>query len=118
MSRTDEDRVADTLDACSLLGEIVAQGREAFDGSRILRSGAERQLEIIGVAAASLSDETAHRIPGPTVSKAKAMRNFIAHAYFKVDDNAVWKTISEDVPGLAALLVEENRAPNTETADS
>ena len=46
------------------------------------------------------------------------MRNFIAHAYFKVDDNAVWKTISEDVPGLVALLVEENRVPNTETADS
>ena len=96
----------------------MAQGREAFDGSRILRSAAERQLEIIGVATDSLSDKTAHRIPGPTVSKAKAMRNFIAHAYFKVDDNAVRKTLSEDVPGLAALLVEENRAPNTETADS
>ena len=118
MSRTDKDRIADILDACSLLNEIVAQGREAFDGSRILRSAAERQLEIIGVAADSLSDETAHRIPGPTVSKAKAMRNFIAHAYFKVDDNAVWKTISEDVPGLVALLVEEHRTRNTETAES
>ena len=96
----------------------MAQGREAFDGSRILRSAAERQLEIIGVAADSLSDEAAHRIPGPTVSKAKAMRNFIAHTYFRVDDNAVWKTISEDVPGLVALLVEEDRTPNTEPAES
>ena len=107
MSRTDAERIADILDACDLLAEIVAHGREAFIDDRILRSAAERQLEIIGVAADSLSEETTRRIPGTTVSKAKAMRNFLAHTYFRVDDNAVWKTIAEDVPELAALLVDE-----------
>ena len=111
MSRADEERVADILDACALLEEIVAQGREAFHESRILLSAVERQVEIIGVAAGGLSGEAARHIPEATVSKAKAMRNFIAYAYFMVDHNAVWKTISEDVPELAALLASQT-APN------
>ena len=68
MSRADEERVADILDACAVLEEIVAQGRKAFDESRIPRGAAERQLEIIGVAAGGLSGEMARHIPGSSHS--------------------------------------------------
>ncbi len=33
-----------------------------------------------------------------------AMRNRIAHGYFKVDFELVWKTIHEDLPELHALI--------------
>jgi uncharacterized protein with HEPN domain len=35
-----------------------------------------------------------------------AMRNRIAHGYFKVDFELVWKTIHEDLPELHALIVQ------------
>ena len=63
MSRTDKDRLEDILEASHKLAEIVARGRDEFDKDWVLRSAAERQLEIIGEAAGGLSEELAERRP-------------------------------------------------------
>ena len=56
MTQRDVDFIEHILDAASKLAEIVTAGREAFDSSWLVRSAAERQLEIIGEAASKLSD--------------------------------------------------------------
>lgn len=68
-----------------------------------------RNFEIIGEA----SNNIARRYPEFTASHpelplafAYGMRNAIAHGYFKVDLEIVWKTISSDLPALYAQVRE------------
>lgn len=71
MSRRDDERVADILEAAGEMAEITAQGRDAWDKDRIRRLAAERLLEIIGEAASSLSEDFRARhpdVPGETSS--------------------------------------------------
>ncbi len=110
MSRTDEQLVADILEASRKLAEIVSKGRSHFDKNWIARSAAERQLEIIGTAAANLSDQIRKLKPDLPVSKAKAMRNFISHEYFNVDMDILWITISSSVPQFVQLVTEGSPA--------
>ncbi len=57
MSRRDDERVADILDAASEIGAVIKLGRDAWDKDRIRQLAVERLLEIIGEAANSLSEE-------------------------------------------------------------
>jgi uncharacterized protein with HEPN domain len=66
VSRRDDERVADALDAASEIAEIIELGRDAWDKDRIRRLAAERLLEIIGEAANSLTG--LHDVPRITAS--------------------------------------------------
>jgi hypothetical protein len=57
VSRRDDQRVADILDAASEIGEVIELGRDAWDKDRIRQLAVERLLEIIGEAANSLSEQ-------------------------------------------------------------
>ena len=48
MSRSDDERVADILEAAAEVSGLVASGREKWDGDRTRRLAVERLLEIIG----------------------------------------------------------------------
>jgi uncharacterized protein with HEPN domain len=63
VSRRDDERVADILDAASEIAAIIELGRDAWDKDRIRRLAVERLLEIIGEAANSLSGTSARSIP-------------------------------------------------------
>ena len=63
-----------------------------------------KSLEIVGEAAASLSDDTrnAHpKIPWPDIV---GMRNRLVHVYFDIDFRLVWDTVCSDLPVLIAQL--------------
>lgn len=63
-----------------------------------------RELEIIGEAASKISAETRSKntsIPRQDIS---GMRNRLIHAYFDVDLDTVWSTVSRDLPILKAEL--------------
>lgn len=64
MSRRDDERVADILDAADEIAAVIEPGRDAWDKDRLRQLAAERLLEIIGEAANSLSDEFRARYPG------------------------------------------------------
>jgi len=104
VSRTDEQLVADILEACTKLAEIVSEGRSQFDTNWMVRSAAERQLEIIGTAANNLSEQVTLSKPELAIRQAKDMRNLISHEYFRVDPDTLWNTISTSVPVFARLL--------------
>ncbi len=104
MSRTDEQLIADILEASRRLGEIVSEGRSEFDKNWKVQSAAERQLEIIGIVASNLSDETIQHRPDLPIREVKAMRNLVSHEYFRVDPDILWNTISNSVPPFACSL--------------
>jgi uncharacterized protein with HEPN domain len=54
VSRTDDQRVLDILDAADLIAGVVKDGRKAWDQDRLR---VERLLEITGESANALSDD-------------------------------------------------------------
>ena len=63
-----------------------------------------RELEIIGEAASKVSPEIRsqnHAIPWQDIT---GMRNRLIHAYFDVDLDSVWSTVTKDLPTLKAEL--------------
>jgi uncharacterized protein with HEPN domain len=57
VSRTDDQRVLDILDAADLIAGVVKDGRKAWDQDRLRQLAVERLLEIIGESANTLSDD-------------------------------------------------------------
>lgn len=102
--RTDEERIADILDAAELIGSAVKLGRDRFDEDHFVQSAVIRWIQIIGEAASRLSPETRAAHPGVSWRGAAAMRNRTMHGYFDVDLDVVWEAASVSVPDLAARL--------------
>lgn len=88
--------------------ETFTSGRSGDDylHDPLLRSGVERQLLIIGEAMNQLrrvDPETAEHITG--LGPAIGLRNVLAHSYATVDDDVIWRTVTNDLPSLRADLV-------------
>ena len=60
----------------------------------------ERAITIIGEAARNVPDEIRKRFPAVPWADMVGMRNFVTHAYFRVDRETVWKTITVVIPDL------------------
>ena len=93
------------LDAANeALTFIQGKNRADLDIDRMLVLSLIRELEIIGEAASKISAETRSQntsIPWQDIS---GMRNRLIHAYFDVDLDTVWSTVSRDLPTLKAEL--------------
>ena len=63
-----------------------------------------RCIEIIGEAAARVSAATRESAPDVPWNAIVGMRNRLVHAYFDVDADLVWKTISVELPALKGRL--------------
>lgn len=118
MSQRDNDLIEHILDAAGKLAEIVAAGRGAFDDSWLVRSAAERQLEIIGEAAGKLSERLSERRPDLPISEARSLRNVIAHEYGDVDYDLLWQTMSASVPQFADSLATELAVRSTDAVET
>ncbi len=74
-----------------------------------------RCIEVVGEAASQISPafrEAHPNIPWPQII---GMRNRLIHAYFDVDLDRVWDTITDDLPPLIAAL--ERLVPGGELGD-
>lgn len=59
-----------------------------------------RSIEIIGEAAGKLPQDVRHRAPDIPWNKVTGMRNRLAHEYFGIDAQILWKTAVEALPPL------------------
>jgi len=89
------------------LAQDFVQGRTRDDMATdaLLRSGVERQLQIVGEALsqlARLDDELASKIPD--LSDIVGLRNILVHGYAKVNLDRLWRVLHEDVPTLRLQL--------------
>ena len=104
MSRSDDQRIADILDAADELAAIIELGRERFLSESLLRRAAERLLEIIGEAANAISDDTRTLHPEVPWVDVTRLRVVLAHHYHRVDADQVWVIARDEVPALVAAL--------------
>jgi uncharacterized protein with HEPN domain len=63
-----------------------------------------RYLEIIGEAAARISDEGKATMPQLPWNSIVGMRNRLIHAYFDINLDIVWQTVKEELPELLEIL--------------
>jgi len=122
MSR-DPERLSDYLEHILEAIERISRYTEDMDEPAFLMNNMAqdaviRNLEIIGEASHNIEDhfpEFAAAHPDVPLASAYQMRNAVAHGYFKVDLEIVWKTVQNDLSGLTAqvcsLLQELTRSP-------
>ncbi len=84
----------------------LAEGRrrEDLDSDRLLNLSLVRLLEIVGEAAARLSDGTRSRCPQVPWPDVIGLRNRLIHGYDTVDFDILWDIIHDDLPPLIAQL--------------
>lgn len=107
MQRDPRAYLWDALRAAGLL-EQFSNGKTFADYTEddLLRSGVERQFEIIGEALNQLSrvaPEVASAIP--ELPRIVAFRNILIHGYAVVDDALVWQLLTDKLPALRDVLV-------------
>jgi uncharacterized protein with HEPN domain len=104
VSRSDDERVADILEAADELALVVAVGRQAFVASALHRRAAERLLEIIGEASTALSDVFTAARPSVPWRDVGALRILLAYHYHRIDVDQVWQIAAVSVPELVRHL--------------
>lgn len=108
----DQQRLTDYLAHIVQAIERIGRYTENLDQVRFLdnelvQDAVIRNLEIIGEASNNIEKhypEFAAAHPELPLSYAYQMRNAVAHGYFQVDLEIVWKTIQGDLPDLLALV--------------
>ena len=105
MSREDEIRLRHMVDAAREAASFaVGRTRGDLDADRQLVLALVKEIEIVGEAAARVSEATRAHLPGIPWDELIGMRNRLVHAYFDVNLSIVWQTVHEDLPKLIALL--------------
>ncbi len=98
-------RVRHMLDAANeILKFCKGKERSDLDADRKLSLSIVHLLEIIGEAAAGLSEEFRKTHPHIPWNAVIGMRNRLIHGYYDIDLDIVWKTVIEDVPLLVGRL--------------
>lgn len=83
---------------------VTGRTKADYDNDLLLRSGVERQVEIIGEAARNVSDQTKAANPGIPWAPIQAQRHRIAHEYGDINDDLIWSVATIHVPGLIERL--------------
>ncbi|MCE2398445.1 MAG: DUF86 domain-containing protein [Gemmatimonadetes bacterium] len=65
---------------------------------------ATKAVEIVGEAAAQVSEDARRENPDIPWRDIIAMRNRLVHAYFEINLELVWQTVRHDLPDLIARL--------------
>ncbi len=98
------DYLAHMLEAIERINRYTENIDElAFLHNELVQDAVIRNLEILGEASNNIQkhySEFATQHPELPLAFAYQMRNAVAHGYFKVDYEIVWKTIHADLPVL------------------
>jgi len=114
LSRRDQQRLADYLGHILHAIERIERytddmGEVAFLNDEMAQDAVIRNFEIIGEASHNIEvyfPEFAKAHPELPLAFAYQMRNAVAHGYFKVDLEIVWKTLNNDLSGLCTQVRE------------
>ncbi|MDA3951702.1 MAG: DUF86 domain-containing protein [Spirochaeta sp.] len=101
MPPKDQAFLWDISQACNdILAFVQNLTYERFEESKLVRFAVERQLMVIGEAAAHLSEETRTAEPDVPWSSIIGLRNILAHEYGEVLNQRVWAVVTRRVPEL------------------
>jgi len=106
MPRHDDGvRLRHMLDAArEAVASAGLRGRDALATEHIWLLGLVKCVEIVGEAAARVSQPTRNAHPQIPWVAIVGMRNRLVHAYYDIDIEQVWKALTEDLPALISEL--------------
>jgi uncharacterized protein with HEPN domain len=78
--------------------------RGDLDTDEMLLFALARAIEIAGEAASQITAETRAQLPDLPWSSVVGMRNRLVHAYFDINRDILWTTVTEAAPPLAERL--------------
>ncbi len=106
MSRhSDLVRLRHMLDHAREAVALVANKSQGdLENTRLLELGLVRLVEIVGEAAAQVSEEGRGMCPGIPWNDVVGMRNKLIHGYDQVDPGILWDTVTDDLPHLIREL--------------
>lgn len=97
--------VWDMLSAARLARELLAGvGREAYLRDRMRQLALERALELMGAAARRVSEAFQASHAEVEWRRIVGQRNVLAHEYGAIDQERLYRTGKEHVPGLIGVL--------------
>ena len=105
MNKHDRTRLLDMLDAARKAQAFAAgRSREDLDSDEMFAFALTRALEIIGEAAARVSQETRADLPQIPWRSIIGMRNKLIHDYIAVDYDILWATVETELDTLISYL--------------
>lgn len=110
----DEDRVRlrHMVEAAESAVQFMAgRQRRDLDEDRMLLFAVVRAIEVLGEAASKISEETRTTHASIPWRAIIGMRNRLIHAYFEINTEIVWQTVTREIP----VLLPELRALVTNT---
>lgn len=97
----DSTRLRHMLDAAKKAVSFVQnKTRNDLDTDEMLTLAIVRCLEVIGEAASQIVRERQNELSQIPWSKIISMRNRLIHAYFEIDLDIVWDTVTQNLPPL------------------
>ena len=105
MSRDNRFRLQDILDAIDRISSYVeGMTYEDFLADRKTQDAVTRNVENIGEAARSLSEDFKRGHPSIPWQDIVGMRNVIVHHYFGILPDVVWDVIENELPTLRSQV--------------
>jgi uncharacterized protein with HEPN domain len=105
MNTIDRTRLQHMRDAArEAIAFASGRTRADLDGDRLLQLALTRLIEIIGEAASQVSGDVRQRHPDIPWPRIVGMRNRLISAYFDVNLDIVWDTITLELPLLVAQI--------------
>ncbi len=98
--RDNREWLLDILEAIERIERYSSRGRKAFEEDELIQNWIVHQLQIIGEALRSISEDFRlghNEIPW---KETIGMRNILVHRYFDLDTDLVWKAVMRDLPDL------------------
>ncbi|MBO9578226.1 MAG: DUF86 domain-containing protein [Microbacteriaceae bacterium] len=102
-ARTDR-WLADLRRTLESAASLAARGRAAYDADEALRLAFEALVTRVGELAKRLVAAGPARFSDGIWSLAARQRDFVAHHYDRIDHDALWLTVTNDFPRLAAAV--------------
>lgn len=105
MREDDQIRLRHMLDAAREAVHFAeGRSRDDLDKDRLLALGLMKCIEIVGEAAAKISETCRETLPEVPWKSILGMRNRLVHAYFEIDLDVVWYTTTVSLPPLIPIL--------------
>ena len=103
--RRDSVFIAQMIEAAEAALEFCeGQTAESFAGDRLVGFAVVRAIQLVGQAARGVSTRLQAAHPEIPWREIVGMRNVVVHDYADVDMALIWKTVHDDLPGLAERL--------------
>jgi len=100
MKERDKLFLGHVLEAIAAIETFTSEGRALFMSDLKTQSAVVRQIEIIGEAVKRLDAETLSAAPAIPWRQIAGTRDRLIHGYFKVDLDAVWAMVEQDLAPL------------------